>query len=172
MNFLIENDIFIDSLTENNLTPLMISAQTNSTYTLNFLLDHGAEINKVNTENALIMAVKNNCINTGEILINRGIDINYQDSSKWTALNFAIRMKSFDFVYILLKNGADVSLDDRYGMIPLHWASKFGLCDIVRILIDYKSDINKRSLEVFFLNLEFFIYNLDIFVISCRVWKL
>ena len=81
-------------------------------------------------------------------------------------------MKSFDFVYILLKNGADVSLDDRYGMIPLHWASKFGLCDIVRILIDYKSDINKRSLEVFFLNLEFFIYNLDIFVISCRVWKL
>ena len=84
MNFLIENDIFIDSLTENNLTPLMISAQTNSTYTLNFLLDHGAEINKVNTENALIMAIKNNCINTGEILINRGIDINYQDSSKWT----------------------------------------------------------------------------------------
>lgn len=130
------------------LTPVMLASRYGATDTLEFLLSKGARIDLCDElgSNALMLACENRQLKTAEVLINHGIDIHYTiQQTKWSALQIAIRAKSFDLAHLLLRNGAQANSIDMYQMMPIHWASKFGLVDIIRILIDYSSEIDPRS---------------------------
>jgi ankyrin repeat protein len=64
------------------------------------------------TKSAVIAAVTSGQLDCVRLLVESGFDINTQDSSKSTALMYAIKAKFIPCVELLLLNSPDVNLED------------------------------------------------------------
>jgi ankyrin repeat protein len=110
------------------------------------ILTKGGDIQSRNQNSGatlLMTAAANNYLETVELLLNRGADINAPDSSGHTALmEAATRPRSWR---LLLKRGANVHLTDRDGLTALYHAAWAGDVDMVRALLAHKADVNARS---------------------------
>lgn len=62
-------------------------------------------------------------INTVQMLINKGADVNDQDNNGQTALNWATRLGHDQVAKILIDNNADLNFQDNQGFTPLIWAA-------------------------------------------------
>lgn len=71
------------------------------------------------------------------ILLDRGININTQDSRGFTALHLAAMYGHEYTVALLLLRRADVNPKDRWGYTPLHAAGVAGEWRSVRVLVQY-----------------------------------
>ncbi|KAI5795074.1 glycerophosphocholine phosphodiesterase-like protein Gde1 [Geopyxis carbonaria] len=89
----------------------------------------------------LIMATKRNCFGIVKLLVEAGVDINYQDENGETALHHAARLGHVDCVKTLL-NGSDSQrpdielVENTYGWTPLFIAAVEGKYDVAEALID------------------------------------
>jgi ankyrin repeat protein len=69
-----------------------------------------------------------------ELLVKKGADINYQDSTSWTALMWAVHGNSTRTVKLLVELGVDVNIEDRGGFTALSLAKKFDRRYIAELL--------------------------------------
>jgi len=83
-----------------------------------------------------------NCIETIEILINAGADVN--QSKGLTPMHFAAKAGNLDLMKILLVNGADLS-QCKTAPTPMHLAVKEGHIQVVKLLLANGVDINIRD---------------------------
>jgi ankyrin repeat protein len=84
-----------------------------------------------------------NCIETIEILINAGADVN-QCKTGFTPMHFAAKGGQLDIMKILLANGADLS-QCKTAPTPMHLAVKDGHIQVVKLLLANRVDINIRD---------------------------
>ena len=87
-------------------------------------------------------AAKNGDKPTLELLLNKGIDPNIQDSVGRTALVFAVDTKNSGIVRLLMKHKADPNIPNQRGQTALMWASGNGYLDMVQLLLEHGANPN------------------------------
>jgi len=113
------------------------SAERGDTFVLRYLLQRDKkEKIMLNARGAwqrspLHWACANGQINTVEVLIEFGADVNIQDEQRWTPLHFACNNGHKNVVSFLLKNGANISIEDSFNRPPLHFAKKKSIRDLL-----------------------------------------
>ncbi len=81
--------------------------------------------NQINLNEDLLDAAGLGELELAKALLERGAEINYQDTEGWTALHWAARAERVGIVKYLISKGADVNLQGRYDMYtPLHLVCK------------------------------------------------
>ena len=113
------------------------------------LLERGAFTDKADgysNRNALQNAAYRGSLSTVRMLLERGADVNFQDSSSRTAsytpLMYACLAKDFDKVYTLIENGANPSIRDQNGSTALIHASRRGGERIMSLLLQHGAKAN------------------------------
>ncbi|RPA90314.1 glycerophosphocholine phosphodiesterase [Choiromyces venosus 120613-1] len=102
---------------------------------------------------ALALAAKKNAVVIVKLLVEAGVDINYQDENGETALHHASRLGHVECVRVLLEGSdtqrADVELAEKnYGWTPLFVAAVEGKEGVVDLLIENgESDVDKHDLS-------------------------
>ena len=107
-----------------------------------FLLNHGAEINACDDEGctALIHASRTGFTTIVRTLLDSGADLEAQDQDGETALLAALYKKKTEIVHLLLNKGA--SIKSPIGEKALGIASAMGSSEIVQILLDRGIDVD------------------------------
>ena len=72
---------------------------------------------------------------TAELMISKGIVVDYANSEGFTALHFAAERSHVDVVVMLLMKGADIRKRNEYGWRPIDCAAKSGKFSMVHFLV-------------------------------------
>jgi len=101
--------------------PLCAAVDKDNIAIAEYLIDHGANVNKPEDWGPLQeAATMSNNIEMVKLLIDRGADVNATD---WPALHTAIsRGECRDTAELLIRRGADVNAKDTHGYTPLYYA--------------------------------------------------
>jgi ankyrin repeat protein len=83
----------------------------------------------------------------GQLLLDRGADVNACDDTNWTPLYMAALHGRLEIVRMLLDHGAAINSLSVGGQTPLNIASKYGYVEIVRLLLERGADPNVRSVN-------------------------
>lgn len=116
-------------------------------------------IDECTKHNLLQLAIANDNVIGAEHLIAKGIDINYQNRDKWTALYFCafyykLYPNAIEIANTLLKKGAKVNLYDKWGNTPMWYAftsySYNSNTDFIKLLLKYGAEylINKNGITL------------------------
>ena len=99
---------------------------------------------------ALFCVVKHKCPGIIKNLIDRGANVNAQDTAGMTPLHWAAGVGSTDTVQVLIKNKANINARDNEGCTPLHFAAASDNITMggALLLADQKTE-NIYSQEVF-----------------------
>jgi len=111
-----------DPLNRNTL--LMISAINNPNAMYDLLENDPCIINEVNiyNENSLIIATKVNQIQSIDVLLKYGINVNHQDSLGNTALHYAVKIQDPYLVDKIMSKNPDIHLINNDGQSALDFA--------------------------------------------------
>jgi palmitoyltransferase ZDHHC13/17 len=143
VKFLIEKGADINKKGgESVATPLQWAAQRSNYYTVNLLLQHGADplISDAQGYNTLHISTFNGNVMLLTLLLHQGIPVDVADSYGHSALMWAA-YKGFPLcVDLFLRWGASVHETDEQGFTALHWALVKGSAPCVMKLIEYGSD--------------------------------
>jgi ankyrin repeat protein len=138
--YLLNNGAMIDFFTPASKTPLHQAVIFNHLQLVGLLLDRGADPNRAL---ALLMATCKNNYQMVELLVMKGIDINYQDDAGYTALHRAATENNFEIAELLLANGARANIKTRTQFkTPLHNAADKGHLQMVQLLLSNGADLN------------------------------
>lgn len=105
-----------------------------------------SNINVLNTNDMSLLqeALKNRQDKIALYLIEKGINVNNQDSQGQTALHYiAVYKNDLDIAKSIIQHGADIKLKDKYGNTAL-WTAVFnarGEYDFVKLLLENKADM-------------------------------
>lgn len=127
IDLLLKSGQYVDSITNDNVTPLMKTVITNNVETAKILLEFGANPNhktKASGTTPLIKAILNSDINMVKLLLEHGADINLCDDDGRTPLWVAANKNYNELVQLLIHNGADKRIKNIYGETPLDRAIK------------------------------------------------
>jgi glycerophosphodiester phosphodiesterase len=96
----------------------------------------------------LALATKSNFHRIVRLLVDSGVDINWQDQVGETALHFAARFGHEECAKILLEGTAEQKADTNlvenyFGWTPLHIAAVDGHLNVLELLIAAGADVNK-----------------------------
>lgn len=161
VNYLLDRGAKIEAVDTVGSNSLLIASNGLFYDTVSALLKRGANVNAfthTNGANALM-----NVINFGRkdqekssmrmmnLLIDNGIDINFQGIQGNTALMYAsgwgIVTKNPERAKILLDKGAKVNLQNKKGETALKMAAYRGHVDIAKLLIDRGADLELKDAE-------------------------
>ena len=145
---IVENGADVNSIKkEQNLTPLMIAAHNGAKDIIDYLLDHGADINYQNSsrETCLFSAIKGQWTSIALHLIEKGANVNQRNINGYTPLSIAVYQGMSETAEELIKKGAYINSQDNNGNTPLIIASMKDKINIVRLLLDHEAD--KRILN-------------------------
>ena len=112
-----------------------------------FINDFG--INSVETEdkrNLLMNCILEGKENYAKLLIEEGINLEYQDTLGYSALHFAVQENNLNVVQLLIGKNANVNISDNNGNTPL-WRGMYDMSDsqIIIELIKAGADIKKKN---------------------------
>lgn len=101
---------------------------------------------------ALALAAKANATIIVKLLVEAGVDINYQDENGETALHHAARLGHVECVRALLEGSdtqeTDVELAEKtYGWTPLFVAAVEGKTEVVEVLLEGGSEVDKFDIS-------------------------
>lgn len=80
-----------------------------------------------------------------KILMNRGADINYQDTTGATPLYCAVSSFRIQFMKMIITYGADTNKPNYFGYTPLHIASSQNRIESVRLLLEAGADPSLKN---------------------------
>ena len=112
-----------------------------------YLLDHGADPNKVIQldYNALQWAVREGHVKVAEILLDHGAKAEQRDKDGWSPLMFAVWRNNPDMIHLLISKGAKLDLYGSSGWSPLSVAITYGELDNVKQLVDAGANVNAAN---------------------------
>ena len=85
----------------------------------------------------LIIATKSNAITIVKLLVDAGVNLNYQDEHGETALHIASRLGHIEAMRILISGGADVEItENSYGWTPVFTAAVEGQLAALELLVE------------------------------------
>lgn len=127
---------------ESVATPAMWAAQRCHYYTVNLLLQHGADplITDIQGYNILHLATFEGNIFLLVLLLHHNINVDIADSQGHTCLMWAAYKGFPACVDLFLRWGADVHATDDTGFTALHWALVKGSQGCIQKLLEYGSD--------------------------------
>lgn len=127
---------------ESVATPAMWAAQRCHYYTVNLLLQYGADplITDIQGYNILHLATFEGNIFLLVLLLHQGIPVDVADTQGHTCLMWAAYKGYPVCVDLFLRWGADVHAVDDTGFTALHWALIKGSQGCIQKLIEYGSD--------------------------------
>ena len=127
---------------ESVASPAMWAAQRCHYYTVNLLLDHGADplITDVQGYNILHLATFEGNVFLLVLLLHQNINVDIPDSHGHTSLMWAAYKGFPACVDLFLRWGADVHATDETGFTALHWALVKGSQGCIQKLLEYGSD--------------------------------
>ena len=137
------------SIEEHKYTTLVIACQNGEVDVVAFLIEKGADIDKVSgpfNETPLFAACKGNHIGVVEYLLERGADKDKVSGYKnETPLLLACEMCHLDLVVLLVTAGADIDkkASTEHGKSPLIAACDLGDLDMVSFLVNQGADIEQ-----------------------------
>ena len=144
-----------------NLTPLIYASSIGNLEVVQWLIDHGANVNTptVTGETALMLAYK--YVGILEYLLNHGANVDDRDSTGRTPLMYAVSRGGVSSVFsrwrkcyqprwpgniecaqLLLSRGADIHAIDNNGKPVLMYAISTDYIEAVNLLIDVGVDVN------------------------------
>ncbi|MNP63955.1 Ankyrin repeats (3 copies) [compost metagenome] len=104
-------------------------------------LEHGADLKSTNRYGgtALIPAAERGHVETVQMLIDAGVDVNHLNRLHWTALLEAVILgdggpRHVEIVRRLLQAGADPTIADKDGVSALEHARQRGYQEMVQLL--------------------------------------
>lgn len=145
---LIRNGAYVNTKTEEGITPVMMAAQNGNTEIIEILIEHGANVNATSNERAikgytaLMLAAQNGHPEIANILIGNGANIDAKTHDGVTALHIACRFEHLPVVKTLVENGAAVNTVDNQNMPPLISAINSGNFPITEILVEHGANVN------------------------------
>jgi ankyrin repeat protein len=128
----------------NDATPLYDIIQDMRADSINFLIEHGANINWVSEYSTpLIEAVQTNNAQIVKLLIKKGADVNATIESS-TPLLIACDRSSIAIVKLLVEAGADINAFATNNDFPSPFSNaiSYGTAEIVQYLIDEGANLN------------------------------
>lgn len=148
MQLLIDRRAKINSLDEDDNTPLHLAAKKGAIEVVQVLLDHNAKINIQNDSGRtpLHYAAKKGDVYIVLLLLERDADVNAKDSSDTTALHLAVQNNRDDVIRILIDYGADMNAEDDAGYTPLDDAAcRSSSASVIKLLL--KEQLTTRRLS-------------------------
>jgi ankyrin repeat protein len=123
---------------------------TKNPKTIQFLLDHGGELNPKdpNVFPILNTAIKKKEFKLIKTLIEYGANIHYTDPNGWTFLMIAAQNGSSKIVDFLIKKGINVNKKSEKGSSALSIAAEYGNTECMKILIYNGAEINPKESRV------------------------
>ncbi|XP_044738611.1 ankyrin-1-like isoform X4 [Chrysoperla carnea] len=144
---------------KNRKTPLFYAIENQNLKITKLLLDNGANVKDY--PELLNIAVKRECPEIVELLLQHNADVNATDINGNTALLLTVSdcyedsYKSLDrdsyvnikrkITKLLLNHGANVDAQTRGGKTPLHFAVYNGYSQVVEVLLEYNANVNVRE---------------------------
>lgn len=127
---------------ESVATPLQWAAQRCHYYTVNLLLQHGADplITDAQGYNTLHISTFNGNVFLITLLLHQGIPVDVTDTYGHTALMWAAYKGFPQCVDVFLRWGASVEATDEQGFTALHWSLVKGSPLCILKLIEYGAD--------------------------------
>ena len=145
---LVKRGFDINCTDKDGNTAMCLSIYGNRPLATKILLEHGADVNKVNNigDTPLHLILKsraNQCFL--ELLLPHVTDANRVDSNGATPLHIAMRNNDrFNYVYYILRHGADVNIETN-GITPLFEAVSHERVSCVESLLGYGADVNRSA---------------------------
>ncbi|CCX34657.1 Similar to Ankyrin repeat domain-containing protein 50; acc. no. Q9ULJ7 [Pyronema omphalodes CBS 100304] len=131
-------------------TPLMSATYSGNTGIIRLLLERGdieLESKAMDGCTALALACDNCDVDTVQIFLGRGAELESLDNYGQTPLLRAVRAGNVGVVEALLEAGCMVDLADISGRTPLSIAAEIHKKEVARALIDRGADINSKDAE-------------------------
>jgi ankyrin repeat protein len=119
-------------------TALHLAATYGKTYAVQMLIEKGASVNAVTTDNEtpLHLASRLGNLETASLLIEKGASVNAVTTDNETPLHWASRRGDLKTVALLIEKGASVNAVTTNNDTPLDLASRFGNLETVELLIE------------------------------------
>ena len=170
VKMLIDAGVDVDFRGNSKYTALMVASMREEEEIVEMLIDAGADVN-IKNENSdtalsltsneeiidmliaggavettpLIIAAQNDDLDLALESINDGVDLNFKNRFKLTALMLASLNGFYGIVELLTTFKAKLNLENIRGETALILASKNGHSNVVNLLIDSRSDINIQT---------------------------
>jgi ankyrin repeat protein len=131
------------------MTPLCQAANKGQLRVAQFLLDHGAAIDrKANNMTPLHDAVARGHETMVELLLQRGADVNARDGTGGTALHEAAQDGFLSVAEVLVQHKADLNVRNSQmndEQTPLHRAIEKGFTEMATFLVSKGADVNAQT---------------------------
>ncbi len=106
-----ENYLLFELIRTNKSKEAIIFIQSNE-IDINSIDDRGLQ---PENDNLLIASARNNNVELVKLLIDKGVNINYQNNDGFTALMRALQYNNYDIAKLLIESGANIKLKNCLG---------------------------------------------------------
>ena len=147
VEYYLNKNVDIDTVTYDSITPLMYAADIGSTKITKLLLERGAKTDIVppNGKTALMASVIGFHLETSELLLQYGANPNSTDYYKQTALHYAVENGDSVMTEMLLDYDAKLTPNAK-GDSELIIASHNGDISLIILLLEYGADTNHKNI--------------------------
>ena len=135
---------------EQGFTPLHLASGKGHTEIVEFLLNHGADIeSEIRVgETPLMLAAwyaKDGKYETIKALLEHGAKANHKNEDGATALHRAAMYSGKEVINLLISYGADVNAREEYQVTPLHQAAMLKNIEAAKALVEHGADIFAKT---------------------------
>lgn len=96
---------------------------------------------------AVVYAAQFSCLDTLQILLEQGADVNAAANDGSTAVHRVCHNGNHEALQILIQYNADLAIQDVCGRAPIHWACTTKSRDCLQILVDRGVDVGVRDVD-------------------------
>lgn len=96
---------------------------------------------------AVVYATQFSCLDTLQLLLEQGADVNVTANDGSTAVHRACHNGNHEALQILIQYDADLTIQDVCGRAPIHWACTTKARECLQILIDRGVDVGVRDAD-------------------------